>query len=270
MQLVDTHCHIHEAAASGGDDDFVRQKWAKGGFTSPEPLIEEAIKAGVTRMICVGTTLRDSELAVELAGKDPHCHASIGIHPHEAKDHLDQATQERFVKLATSDHVVAIGEFGLDYYYNHSDKKDQLALLEFQLDLAQKHDLPCIFHVRDAFDDFWPVFDQFQGIRGVLHSYTDNQTNLDKALSRGLYIGVNGIATFARETEKRVMYITIPQHRLLLETDAPFLTPAPYRSIICQPKHIRVTAEFLAGLREEAVAALAKQTTQNACDLFSI
>jgi TatD DNase family protein len=235
-------------------------------------------------------------MAVGLAQNQQNCWASVGIHPHEATQHLkDPQVLEQFTQLLqkserinlsharvklghshknvkgpTFHKIVAVGEIGLDYYYNYSPKADQIKILEFQLDLAQKHDLPCIFHVREAFDDFWPVFDRFKGIRGVLHSFTDNQANLDKALTRGLYIGVNGIATFAREPEKRVMYVTIPQQRLLLETDAPFLTPAPYRSIICQPKHVRVTAEFLAGLRDENLEQLAKVTTQNACDLFSI
>ncbi len=269
-EFVDTHCHIHEASVETGGNDYVREKWAKNGFTVPGQLINEAVAVGVKRMICVGCTLRDSQMAVKLAQSSEHCYASIGIHPHEAKDHLDKHVQASFVDLVKEDRVVAIGEFGLDYFYNHSDKADQLKILEFQLDLAKKHDLPCIFHVREAFDDFWPVFDRFPGIRGVLHSYTDNQANLDKALSRGLYIGVNGIATFAKEEEKRVMYVTIPQQSLLLETDAPFLTPAPNRSIICQPKHIVQTAEFLAGIRDETIEQLAQATTQNACNLFSI
>lgn len=270
MEFVDTHCHIHEATAATGGDQFVQQKWAKAGFSDPEVLINDAVDSGVTRMICVGCTVRDSQMAIELAQTQSRVWASIGIHPHEAKDHLDRGVQEQFAGLVTESKVVAIGEFGLDYYYNHSNKADQLKLLEFQLDLAQRHDLPCIFHVREAYDDFWPVFDRFQGIRGVLHSYTDNLTNLEKALSRGLYIGVNGIATFAKESEKRVMYVTIPQRSLLLETDAPFLTPAPNRSIICQPKHVVCTAEFLAEIRAETLEQLAQATTKNACELFSL
>lgn len=268
MEFVDTHCHIHEATQDAPAEAYVSEKWAKGGFTDPQPLIDEAVTNGVRRMICVGCSLRDSEMAVSLAQRNEHCWASVGIHPHEAKDHLDTKTQDAFARLAKQDRVVAIGEFGLDYFYNHSEKRDQIALLEFQLDVAQKLNLPCVFHVREAYNDFWPIFDKFQGIRGVLHSYTDSLKNLEKALERGLYIGVNGISTFARESEKRVMYVTIPQRSLLLETDAPFLTPAPNRSIICQPKHVVRTAEFLAGIREESLEDLASITTQNACNLF--
>ena len=271
MEFVDTHCHIHEAGTDTTGDTFVRNKWAKDGFTNPRTLIDEAEAAGVTRLICVGCTLRDSEMAIELASQSEHCWASIGIHPHEAKDHLDKATQQGFAKLIKAKRVVAIGECGLDYYYSHSPKADQIKLLKFQLDLAVKHNLPVIFHVRDAFDDFWPVFDAYNGkIRGVLHSFTDNMANLKQATRRGLYIGVNGIATFIKDPKKSVIYVTIPQQLLLLETDAPFLTPTPYRGTICQPKHVVLTAEFLAGLRGEHLTDLAKQTTQNACNLFGI
>lgn len=274
MELVDTHCHIHEASTIKAGDDFVRNKWGEGGFTDPQPLIDEAVETGVTRLICVGCTLRDSKMAVELAGISDHCWASIGIHPHEAKNHLSKTTQSHFSSLLKdgpfTDRIIAIGECGLDYFYNHSPKDDQVKMLEFQLELAQKHDLPVIFHVREAFDDFWPIYDQFKGLRGVLHSYTDNVANLEKALKRGLYIGVNGIATFNKDAEKTVTYVTIPQQSLLLETDAPFLTPTPYRGTICQPKHIRVTAEFLAELRHESIEQIANATTQNARRLFSI
>lgn len=270
-EFVDTHCHIHEAGTLTGGDEFVRDKWAKAGITDSTSMIQEAAEAGVTRLICVGCTLRDSELAIDLANRQPNCWASIGIHPHEAKDHQEKATQEKFASLLGDEpKIVAIGECGLDYYYNHSNKPDQIKLLEFQLDLAGKHDLPLIFHIREAFDDFWPVFDQFKGLKGVVHSFSSDSRDLDEILSRGLYVGLNGIMTFTKNSEQLEAAKAIPLHNLLLETDAPFLTPAPERGTICQPKHIVRTAEFLAGLREETVAEIARATTQNACDLFSI
>lgn len=271
MEFVDTHCHIHEASAETGDDEFVREKWAKSGFTNPVKLIEEAAKSGVTRLICVGCTLRDSELAVKLASEQPNCWASVGIHPHDAKDHVKSPEKlQQFASLLSIQKVVAIGECGLDYYYEHSKKADQIKMLEFQLELAIKHDMPVIFHIREAFDDFWPIFDQYKGLKGVIHSFTDNMANLEQALTRGLYIGVNGIATFSKDAEKTVTYVTIPSDRLLLETDAPFLTPAPQRGTICRPKHLCVTAEFLAGERNESISDLARATTSNARKLFSI
>lgn len=270
MEFVDTHCHIHEATAETGGDEHVCKKWADAGFTDAVALAEESVKHGVNRMICVGCTLRDSELAIELANKQPNCWASLGIHPHEAKDHLDADSKKRFADLATAKRVVAVGECGLDYYYGHSNKADQRELLEFQLNIAQKHDLPLIFHVRDAFEDFWSIYDQFQGLRGVIHSFSSSTQDLDKILSRGLYVGLNGIMTFTKDDDQLAAAKRVPIENLLLETDAPFLTPVPERGTICQPKHLVVTAEFLAGLREENIKHIAQVTTQNACNLFGL
>jgi len=140
--------------------------------------------------------------------------------------------------------------------------------------LALEHNLPVIFHVRDAFDDFWPIFERYYSkdrpIRGVLHSFTDTQANLEKALGYGLYIGVNGIATFTKKPEQQAMYRSIPLASLLLETDAPFLTPVPYRGKICEPYHIRTIAEFLAAQRGEKLEAISEATTSNARRLFGI
>ncbi|MGB4758586.1 MAG: TatD family hydrolase [Candidatus Saccharimonadales bacterium] len=178
---------------------------------------------------------------------------------------------QEFEGLCKSSKVVAMGECGLDYYYGHSPKEDQIAILKFQIELALKHDLPLIFHVREAFADFWPIFDSYEGkIRGVLHSYTDNQANLERAIKAGLYIGVNGIATFAKSEAQIAVYNAIPLDNLLLETDAPFLTPVPHRGTICKPKHVRDTAGYLAELRGESLETLAAQTTQNAQTLFGL
>ena len=270
MQFIDTHCHIQDASTQAPADDMVQSKWAQAGIASPDLMIKEAAEAGVTQLMCVGCTLRDSKLAVELAVRDEHCYASIGIHPHEAKDHLSPRIHKEFASLVSEPKVVAIGECGLDYYYSHSPKHDQVKLLEFQLGLAQKHDLPVIFHVRDAFDDFWPIFDQFKGIRGVIHSFTAGIATLDQALHRGLYIGLNGIVTFARSEEQLAAAKAVPLDSLLLETDAPFLTPTPLRGRICQPKHVVLTAEFIAGLRGETLAEVASATTKNAKKLFNL
>ncbi len=274
MELFDTHCHTHELVRKLTP---VYDKWREDGVErTPEGVIAAAEAAGVTRMLCVGTSLADSELAVGFVAKREGLWASIGIHPHEAATHLSETAKSQFaslleVKSLTESKIVAIGECGLDYFYDHSPKAAQTEVLKFQLDLAVKHDLPVSFHVREAFDDFWPIFDSYGGkLRGVLHSFTDNQANLDKAVERGLYIGVNGIATFARDEQKRVIYRTIPQQLLLLETDAPFLTPVPFRGKVCESKHVRVTAEFLAGLRGENLDGLAAYTTQNAQKLFQV
>lgn len=269
--LTDTHCHIHEALSGYNLSTETRKKYEKAGSPSPDSFIHEAHKAGVTKLICVGTTLEDSELAVEFVQSRPGIWASIGIHPHEAQKHLgDKTALERFAKLAAYPKVIAIGECGLDFYYSHSPKKEQEAVLRFQLELAQKHNLPVIFHVRSAFKEFWQIFDNFSDVRGVIHSFSSNSDDLKQALQRGLYIGLNGITTFMKDEEQLAAIKQVPLDRLLLETDAPFLTPVPYRGKVCEPKHVRVTAEFLAKLRAETLETLAIKTNANVQKLFRV
>ncbi len=270
IELVDTHCHIQEASNQSGGDVFMQEKWLKAGYSDPGKLIKDAQAAGVNRLICVGCTLNDSQMAQNLAQQQHLTWCSIGIHPHEAKDHMDEATRSAFAKLLKKPKVVAIGECGLDYYYNHSPKADQFKVLEFQLQVAQDNKLPLILHIRDAFDDFWPVFDNFKTLRGVVHSFSAHPKQLDEALQRGLNIGLNGIMTFTKDEQQLAAAKLVPLNKLLLETDAPFLTPHPYRGRICEPKHVGVTAEFLANLRGESLEQLAKATTDNAITLFNL
>lgn len=269
IELVDTHCHIQSINADHGERT-TRQLWAKADLQADQ-VVNDATEAGVTRLLCVGCDLSDSQLAVDFVKDREQCWASIGIHPHEAHEMLAHARNfPEFAGLASKSKVVAVGECGLDYYYEHSPKADQLKVLRFQIELALEANLPMIFHVREAFDDFWPIFDDYEGIRGVLHSFTDSTSNLAKALERGLYIGVNGIATFAKNPDQLEVYKTIPTDKLLLETDAPFLTPVPFRGQTNEPKHIASVAKFLADLRDEDFETLATATTTNARQLFGI
>lgn len=272
MDLVDTHCHIQSAGLVNGTrgEHATRELWAKAPDVTPDAIIDGAVRAGVTRMLCVGCDLDDSRLAVDFVQDRQSCWASIGIHPHEAQHYHDSKKRTEFAALAGRPKVVAIGECGLDYYYEHSPKVDQIKVLKFQIELALKTGLPLIFHVREAFDEFWPVFDAYPGVRGVVHSFTDSAENLAKALERGLYVGVNGIATFAKNPAQLEVYKSIPLERLLLETDAPFLTPVPYRGKINEPKRLGAVADFLAELRGEDRRRLAEVTTANARALFGV
>ena len=252
MHFIDTHCHIHSA-------DYK---------LDPEVVLNDASSAGVTKLICVGTDIPDSHLATNFANDHENVWASVGLHPHDSK-----LGAQEFIKLealATEPKVVAVGECGLDYFYNHSSKTDQVAALEFQIDLAERHKLAMIFHVRDAFGDFWPIFDNFSGIRGVIHSFTASTLELEQALKRNLYIGINGIMTFTKDTSQLEAVKKVPLNKLVLETDAPFLTPVPLRGKINQPKNTVLTGEFLARLRGENLDVIAASTTKNAEKLFGI
>lgn len=255
MSLVDTHCHIHFP-------DYE---------LDPEEVIIAAAKDNVTRLLCVGCTLADSKLAIDFAKSHSGVWATIGLHPHESTVYVhDHEALQQFHSLAAKPKVVAIGETGLDYHYNHSSKEDQKRMLHFQLDIAVEHNLPLIFHVREAFDDFWPIIDEYQGIRGVVHSFSASRSDMAEILSRDLFVGLNGIITFTKSSEQLEAAKAVPLQKLLLETDAPFLTPVPFRGTICEPKHVRVTAEFLAELRGESLRELAKATTANARALLNL
>ena len=251
--LIDTHCHIH-------DDDYVLDS---------EAVIERAHQAGVMQMICVGTSEANSRLALEFANNHDGIYASVGIHPHEAKDGLGRL--EDIIKLAVLPHkLVAVGEIGLDYHYNHSPRDVQARVLKAQIELALKYNLPIIFHVREAFDDFWKILDNYSGIRGVLHSFTDTNDNANEALKRGLYIGVNGFCTFTKDKTLMSMFAALPVDKLLVETDAPYLTPIPFRGKVNEPAFVSNIADFCGLSHQISVDEVKKITTTNAQLLFNL
>lgn len=258
MQLVDTHCHIHEANYPQDVGDVLRR----------------AHHAGVNEVICVGTSVESSRQAVGFAAQHERVYASVGVHPHDTKEGWEGLDSLFASSLLPQKHryfkPIAIGEIGLDYFYAHSPRNIQIKALEWQIDLALKHNLPIIFHVREAFDDFWPIFDNFTGVRGELHSFTDTKKNLEEGLKRGLYIGVNGISTFTKSEPQKEMFTSIPLEKMLLETDAPFLTPAPVRGKVNEPAFVRHVAEFHAHARDISYEEIAAATTANARALFAL
>ena len=249
MQLIDTHCHIHDANYPLDIGDT----------------ISRAHEASVGRMICVGTSIQSSKDALEFASQHENIYASIGVHPHDTKDGLEGLSE-----LIAKPHLVAVGEIGLDYFYTHSPREVQIKALEGQINLALQHNLPIIFHVREAFDDFWPIFDNFSGIRGVLHSFTDTSENVEEALKRNLFIGVNGISTFTKDAAQQQMFAALPLEKLLLETDAPFLTPVPLRGKVNEPAFVRSVAEYHAAIRNVSLEEIAEKTSANARALFAL
>lgn len=257
--FIDTHCHIHEERYPDAAGAVVR-----------------AHKAGVGKMICVGTDNLTSREAAQFSQNHENVYFSVGTHPHDSKEGYDEV-----IRIASGENtkLVAIGEIGLDYFYTHSPREVQIAAFEAQLQLAVDRNLPVIFHVRDAvspekntsvWHDFWPIFRNFPGVKGVLHSFTDSQKNMEKALSEGLYVGVNGISTFTKDEAQMAMFDAIPLEKMLLETDAPFLTPAPNRGKVNEPAFVRHVAEYHAQRREIELEHLARVTSANASTLFSL
>lgn len=255
MELVDCHCHLQFDAYKNRENEVELQ----------------AANVGVKKLICVGTTLEDSKIAVQIAGRSKNVWAAVGVHPHDAGGFLgDPNAIKKLKKIATEPKVVAIGETGLDYYRQISAKEDQQQVLRSHIEAAQELDLPLIFHVRDAWEDFWRIFDSYKNLRGVVHSFSSHTDHLYQVLSRGLYVGLNGIMTFTKDHNQLEAARAVPADRLLLETDAPFLTPAPFRGELCEPKHVLTTAEFLAELRGENLEQLANISTANAITLFGL
>ncbi len=246
--LIDSHCHLH-------DREFFDTEQA-------ETMLWRACEAGVEKIICIGTHHEDSLAAREFASQHQDVYWTYGIHPEYAKS-ADLSAEVSF-STKGSLRPVAIGEVGLDYHYEGYSREAQIKLFEQMLQLALDNDLPVSFHIREAFDDFFPVVDNFPKLRGVVHSFTDNKKVLRRILNEtSFYVGVNGLAT----------YSTLPLpplERILLETDAPFLTPTPFRGIINEPAYIRCIAEWLATKIGQEYQTIEVETTKNARELFRI
>jgi TatD DNase family protein len=254
--LVDTHCHIH---------------WSDYPIDA-DVVLERARRAGVTEMICVGTNQSDSRAALEFATGRDGVFASVGVHPHHADDGVGDLNDIVDNALARTGKLVAIGEIGLDYYKCPVSHDVQKKILIEQIEIALKHDLPIIFHVRDAYDDFWPIFDSFKGIRGVLHCFTDTVDNVNKGIDRGLYIGINGISTFTKDIDQQKLFAGLPLQKTLLETDAPLLTPSPFRGKVKvnEPAFVREIAEHCGLTQQISLEEVASTTTANARALFNL
>ena len=238
-------------------------------------VIDRAYQAGVMQMICIGTCDDSVRRAIDLASIHDSLFATIGLHPHYAKNGLDSIIRSK-KDFVNNKKIVAIGEIGLDYYYDYSPRDTQIKIFQEQIEMALKLDLPIIFHVRDAYDDFWSIIDNFRfaskRLRGVLHCFTDASSNIQKGIKRGLYVGVNGISTFTKDESQKVMFATIPIDKLLLETDAPFLTPYPLcgKIKVNEPAFIKEIAEYNSAIRQISFEELANTTTANARALFNL
>ena len=254
MELVDTHCHLQFDKLSDDIDEVMKSARA----------------AGVTRLICVGTSVKDSQGAVEYAAKYDNVWAAVGAHPHDGK-HFDYKTDPaKLENLAAQPKVAAFGEIGLDFYKDYSPRDEQEKLFRCQLEIGLAAGLPIIFHVRDAWTDFWRIMADYNDAKGVVHSFSSGVKQLNVALERGLFIGLNGIMTFTKDHAQLDAARQVPLEQLLLETDAPFLTPYPFRGQVCEPKHTVATAEFLADLRGESIEKISSATTENAVKLFNL
>ena len=249
--LVDSHCHIHN----------------KGYFElAPDEILQHAHKNGVDKCIVIGTDPKDSEVACKFALQHKEVWWTYGYHPNDYdgnKAKLESDLKKAKNNVLKSEKLVAIGEIGLDYHSDGYNRDWQAYLLENMLQIAQDMQLPVSFHIRDAFDDFWPIFDNFHLPTSVLHSYSDSEENLEKGVAKGFFFGVNGLSTFAQIPHP-------PLERIILETDAPFLTPKPFRGTINKPGYVKNIADWAAEYYQVAFDQVAAITTANVEKLFKI
>jgi len=251
--LVDTHCHLnHEQLL----DDL-------------EPSIDRARAAGVQSMIVVGYDLESSERAVEIANLHESVYAAVAIHPHDSRNY-DDAAEERLRELSADPRVVAIGEVGLDYHYDFSPREDQFRAFRAQIGLASEAGLPIIIHCREAYDDLIGLLEREKpvGMGCVMHCWAGNAAEAERALNLGCYLGFGGVLTFKNADENRAIAASAPLDRLLVETDAPYLAPVPYRGKRNEPASAKLVAEKLAEIRGISVEQVAAATTSNAHRLF--
>ncbi len=254
MLLVDSHCHLNY----------------EGLAERQAEVLGNAREAGVGAFLNISTRQSEWAAIVATAEREPDVWASIGIHPHEADQHKDLG---KAALLEAADHprVVAIGESGLDYYYDKSDRAVQQALFRTHIEVARETGLPIIIHTRDADEDTAAILADEMGkgaFPALIHCFTASPEFGRQVLELGLTISISGIVTFKNARELQEFTKEIPTNRLLVETDSPFLAPVPHRGKTCEPAFVRNTAEFVASLRGESLEELADSTTRNFYALF--
>ena len=253
--LIDSHCHLNYP-----------------GLVEDEAgVIERARQAGLSAMISIST--REKEWADVIAGAERHAEvfATVGIHPHEADQHPDIDTA-RLVAAAAHPKVVGIGESGLDYYYDKSDRERQRRSFLSHIAAARETQLPLVVHTRDAEDDTIEMLGRETGKGAfpmVIHCFTGSARLAAACLELGAYVSLSGIVTFKNARDLQETAKTIPADRLLIETDAPFLAPVPMRGKVCEPAHVAHTAAFLAGLRGVEAEEMMETTGRNTLKLIS-
>ncbi|MCU0913312.1 MAG: TatD family hydrolase [Planctomycetes bacterium] len=256
MGLVDTHCHLtFEPLAA-----------------DVPGVIERSRAAGVTSWITVGTTLEDSRRAIELAAGHEQMYTAAGIHPHEAKDGNAAALKE-LGELARQNKVVAIGETGLDFHYNFSQQPDQRGVFAAHLNIARNTGLPVIVHSRNAFDETLDILDRSGGgLRGVVfHCFSGSADQARQLLDRGYYLSFTGVVTFKNAETTRAAAQAVPLDRLMIETDAPYMSPEPVRKQKPNEPALMIhTARFLADLKGVDLDTLVETTTHNAVTFFGV
>ena len=255
MKLIDSHCHLNYAGLAERQDE----------------VLANARSRGVTGFLNIATRQGEWNDVLAVAEGNADVWATVGVHPHEADAHPDLGAAA-LVDATSNARVVAIGECGLDYHYDNSERSAQRERFEAHIEAARKTGLPLVVHTREAEDDTAEILGRavrHGGVTGVLHCFTGTADLARKALDLGFYISLSGIVTFKNAKDLQETARWLPSDRMLVETDSPFLAPVPHRGQTCEPAFVADTAAFVAGLRNDDPERLADTTTSNFFRLFS-
>jgi TatD DNase family protein len=255
VRLIDSHCHLNY----------------EGLVERQSEVLASARERGVSGFLNISTRQCEWKDIVAVAEREPDVWASVGVHPHEADAHPDLGASA-LVDAAQHPRVIAIGECGLDYYYDKSDRDAQRERFQAHIDAARETGLPLVIHTRDAEADTAEILEaavKEGGVTGVLHCFTGSAQLARKGLDLGFYVSLSGIVTFKNAADLQDTAKWLPADQMLVETDAPFLAPVPHRGKKCEPAFVADTAAFVAELRGEETEALAERTTDNFFKLFS-
>lgn len=253
--LIDSHCHLQY----------------EGLVEDQRAVLDRARAAGIAGFLNISTRRSEWAQVVNTAEREPDVWASVGIHPHEADQHADLG-ESALLEATEHPRVIGIGETGLDYYYDKSDRQVQQALFRTHIAVSRRTGLPLIIHTRDAEDDTVAILEDELGkgaFPALIHCFTATEAFGRRVLELGLTISLSGIVTFKNARELQAFAPEIPADRLLVETDSPFLAPVPHRGRPCEPAYVADTARFVADLRGESLEVLAENTTGNFYALFN-
>ena len=254
--LFETHCHL----------DYLKEN-------ELNRVIHLSKDVGIKKIVTISVSPSNFKDVHNLCQTDDMIYGTQGVHPHEAKDWNQSICHEVKKDLSNTNKIVAIGEIGLDYYYNHSSQTDQRTAFEEQLQLASELDLPVVIHSRDAEDDTISILKNFSSSlkkKGVIHSFTSKLVLAEFALSEGLFLGFNGIVTFKNAHDVREALEICPSNRILIETDSPFLTPTPHRGKENTPFYLPFIAQYISDFKKEEPEILLPKIYQNSLKFFQI
>lgn len=248
----DTHCHVS----------------SKRFHEDRTEVLQRARDQHISLMIDIGCEIPSWEPSLELTRQEGSVFCSLGLHPHEAKDWNSESAAKLKALLQSSDKVVAIGEMGLDYYYNHSPEDKQVEAFHGQMNMARELQLPPVFHIRDAHDQAAGILKEHTGVHGVVHCFTGNAKEAERYLDLGHAISFSGIVTFKKAKDIQEAALNVPLDKILVETDSPYLAPVPKRGKRNEPSYVAHTGEFIAKLRGMAPEELAEITRANTKRVF--